>query len=239
MFTKKYKIWLFLLVFCLSPAAYANWFQDIIDAINAQGNITNGWLSNINSEQSAILASQRDIDDLMKQVNGHLTGVSGQGTFQFHDYQSYGDDASNWSNVLNMVDGANSGPLGDMINGINQQFPINQNVFNASTDDVNNQNYYALKSKTILAARAASELDYDKIQGQIAYQQMLMQHIESTQDLKAAIDFSNRVQVEGNLINLEILRQVALTNQQQAVNEQANVNAVMANAKFLTKTEGK
>lgn len=235
MFIKKYRLWFFVPMFLLCQATYANWFQDIINAINAQGNITNNWLSGIYSQQASIAQNEQEIGLLMKQVNGHLEGVSGQGTFQFHDYQSYGTSANDWAGVLNMADGPGDGPLGDTINTIKQQFPIDQNTFNNSTNNLENQNYYALKSKTILAARAASELDYNKIQDQIAYQQMLMQHIESTQDLKAAVDFSNRVQVEGNLINLEILRQVALANQQQAVNEQANVNAALANAKFLTK----
>ena len=98
-----------------------------------------------------------------------------------------------------------------------------------------NQQYYAVKSKTVLAARAASQLDYDHIQNQIAYQQMLQQQIEKATDLKSAIDLSNRIQVEGNLINLAILRQAALSNQQQAINEQANINSALSNAKFLTK----
>ena len=130
--------------------------------------------------------------------------------------------------------GLGEGDLGRTIHHMANQFPIDEGTFDRSTTNENNQKYYALKSQTILAARAASELDYNKIQDQIAYQQMLQQQIEKTQDLKAAIDLSNRIQVEGNLINLQILRQVALTNQQQAVTEQATLNTALSNAKFLT-----
>jgi hypothetical protein len=49
------------------------------------------------------------------------------------------------------------------------------------------------------------------------------------------MDLANRIQVEGNLINLEILRQSALVNQQQAITEQASVMSALSNAKFLTK----
>ena len=81
-------------------------------------------------------------------------------------------------------------------------------------------------------------MDYNKIQDQIAYQHMLQQQIEKTNDLKAAVDLSSRIQVENNLIKLEILRQSALANQQQAISEQANSQCSVSNANFLTKIEG-
>ncbi|HSW69154.1 MAG TPA: type IV secretion system protein, partial [Gammaproteobacteria bacterium] len=95
--------------------------------------------------------------------------------------------------------------------------------------------YYTTQSQTIVAARAASQLDYDKVQNQIAYQQALQQQIENAKDLKSAMDLNNRIQVESNLINLEILRQAAISNQQQAVTAQGGVNSALTNAKFLTK----
>lgn len=183
-----------------------------------------------------VLRTQKDIDGLMKEVNKHLTGNSGWGNYQFHDYQSYGDGARDWAHVMQMAEhGQGAGELGGIISGVSRQFPANTAVYNRGISDANSQRYYALRTQTILAARAASQLDYNKIQDQIAYQQMLQQQIEKTKDLKAAIDLSNRIQVEGNLINLEILRQAALTNQQQAISEQASVNTALTNAKFLTK----
>ncbi|MHB1948757.1 MAG: type IV secretion system protein, partial [Gammaproteobacteria bacterium] len=224
------------LTLSLSEVAQANWFQDIINVINKQGGITNNWLSTINSQEAALLESQRDVNRLMKQVNDHLTGHSGWGTYQFHDYQSYGEGARDWSSVLRMAEnGQGSGALGQVMGGLSKQFPSNSQAFNKGVSDSTTQKYYAVKARTILASRAASQLDYDKIHDQIAYQQMLQQQIEKTHDLKAAIDLSNRIQVEGNLITLEILRQSALTNQQQAINEQASLNSSLDHAKFLTK----
>src|SRR5688572_27780239 len=63
--------------------------------------------------QRRILASQQDINGLMRQVNGHLSGNSGWGTYQFHDYQSYGDGARDWSSVIEMAArGQGTGALG-------------------------------------------------------------------------------------------------------------------------------
>lgn len=222
--------------FLSTSAVYANWFQDIINAINAQGMISNGFLSNINTQQTQLLSSQREIERLMSQVNQNLKGHSGWGNFNFRDNQSYGGSASNWAYVLQMADqGQGDGALGQTIGHLSNQFPTERNSYNRGVSNLNSQKYYALKSQTVLATRAASQLDYNKIQDQILYQQMLQQQIEKTNDLKAAIDLTNRIQVEGNLINLEILRLIALANQQQAVSEQATLNSALTNAKFLTK----
>jgi len=193
--------------------------------------------TNIQSLQSHILDSQLNIQAIMKQVNSNMTGNSGWGTYQFHDYQSYGSSAQDWSNVLSMAEkGQGSGSLGQMIGNLANQFQSDSKVFNTGITDVDAQRYYALKSQTVLATRAASQLDYNKIQDQIVYQQMLQQQIEKTKDIKAAIDLANRIHVEANLINLEILRQASLTNQQQAVNEQATINSALSNARFLTRS---
>lgn len=232
----KLKVILVISLFAVSGTSYANWFADIIRVMQQTSAITNGQLSNINASQGEMLASSQNIEELMKQVNGNLQGHSGWGTYQFHDYQSYGDDANNWTDVMSMAQhGGGSGALGGEMQGISSQMPFDTHVFNQGVSDPYTQNYYALKSQTVLAARASSQLDYNKIQEQIRYQQMLQQQIEKTKDLKAAVDLSNRIQVEGNLISLEVLRQSALTNQQQAVSEQAGVVGALSNARFLTK----
>lgn len=221
---------------------YANWLEDIwrseLRMEGMQGRMLGNQSQLIGIDRD-MLTTQKDIDTLMRQVNGHLTGHSGWGEYQFKDYQSYGSSAHDWSGVLRMADqGRGEGALGLAMGGIATQFPMDKTAYNQGVSDIKSQSYYAMKSQTVLAARAASELDYNKIQQQIAYQQMLQQQIEKTTDLKAAIDLSNRIQVEGNLINLEILRLTALVNQQQAITEQATVNSALANAKFLTKQTG-
>jgi hypothetical protein len=200
-----------------------------------QASILNGQTQQLNVERD-ILSTQRDIDNLMRNVNSNISGNSGWGTFRLHDYSSYGESSRDWSSVIAMADSGNSsGELGQMIRAIVNQFPIDKSTFNRGITDSRTQVYYALKSQTILATRAASQLDYNKIQAQIEYQQMLQYQIEKSPNLKAALDLNNRLQFESNLIQLEILRQIALTNQQQAVSEEASLNTALSLAKFLTK----
>ena len=223
----------------LSSTTYANWFADIVDRIEKTNGINSNILQSADASlgvQRDILSSQKDIENLMREVDHGIVGNSGWGTYQFHDYQSYSESAHDWSGVMHMAEeGQGDGALGQIMNEISTQFPADRGSFNNGIMDANSQKYYALKSQTVLAARAASQLDYNKIQDQIGYQQMLQQQIEKTKDLKAAVDLNNRIQVEGNLISLEILRQSALANQQQAITEQATVNTALSNARFLTK----
>lgn len=236
---KQWKITIVLVFMLVSSTTYANWFADIVNRIEKtniiNAAILNGQLASLNI-QSDILTSQREIEILMREVNRSVIGHSGWGNYQFHDYQSYGNGSHDWNSVMRMAEnGQGNGQLGQIIGSIANQFPNDKNGFNKAISDSNLQKYYLLKSQTVLAVRAASQLDYNKIQDQISYQQMLQQQIEKAKDVKAAMDLSNRIQVEGNLINLEILRQIALTNQHQAITEQATLNTALSNAKFLTK----
>jgi hypothetical protein len=225
-----------LLTATLSTSVQANWFQDIIDAITREGEIGNVWLNKINSLQGDMLASQKDIEKLMNELNHDFVSHSGWGSYQSQDYQSYGLGADNWLGAMQMANsGGGSGALGKILDDLHTQFPMDSNAFNQGVSDKVSQKYYSLQSQTALVARAASELDYNKIHDQIQYQQMLQNQIEKTSDLKSAIDLNNRIQVEANLINLGILRQSALSNQQYAISEQASVNSALQNSKFLTK----
>lgn len=221
-------------IFVVSQMSFADALYSILNGVHHLESLEDS----IQHGQLDMLNSQRDIEGLMKDVQHGIVGHSGWGTYQFHDYQSYGNGANNWNNVMHMAEGGGgSGSLGITMNSLANQFPINQEQFNRGINNSSQQQYYALQSQTVLATRAASQLDYDKIQNQIAYQQMLQQQIEKANDLKSAVDLNNRIQVEANLINLEILRQSALANQQHAISEQANINSALLHARFLTKTK--
>lgn len=232
---KKQAISVFVLL-SVSSSSYANWLEDIWVAVIKYGSGTNNLLGQQLTLQQQLLNSQRDTQKLTDQINGNLTSHSGYGTYQLHDYQSYGGGVNNWNDVVNMADhGRGNGSLGEMIGSISSNFPYDTSTYNRGVTNPQLQQFYATKAQTTLVTRAASELEYNKIQDQITYQQMLMKQIESTKDIKASMDLANRIQVEGNLINLQILRQSALVNQQQAVTEQASVMSALSNAKFLNK----
>lgn len=236
---KTYCLAMMVLLMGFTTSGYANWLKDIFQSQLRMEGIQTGMLDQqgqiLNIERDS-LHTQKDIDKLMKQVNSDLTGHAGWGAYQFHDYQSYGDNARDWERMMSLADsGKGEGRFSQMMSDLARQYPIAPETYNKGISDTNSRHYYALKSKTVLAARTASQFDYDRIQEQIAYQQMLQQQIEKTKDLKASVDLLNRLQVENNLIQLEILRQAALTNQQQSVTEQASVNAALSNARFLSR----
>jgi len=229
------RLFLFALIF-ISSNSYANWYQDIINAIVQQAGVTNGILNKDLSIQQDIKSNQHAMQKLLDQINANTTSHSGYGTYHFQDFQSYGNSANNWSNVTQMAsDGQGGGALGDTMTSVKRHFPYDNKRYNRGISNEESQHYYAIKSQTTIAARAASETDYNRIQQQIDYQHVLMQQIENTKDIKAAMDLANRIQIENNLINLEILRQSTLLNQQQAVTEQAAVMNALSNAKFLSK----
>jgi hypothetical protein len=234
------KIFIALMLYFISTQSYA-FSHGLAQLITATMRIEGLQTNILNNEQQQldvnhnILSTQRTIESLISSVNSNTSGNSGWGWFRFKDYQNYGDAAHDWSGVVSMASvGHGGGELGQVIGEVGNQFPMNKNVFNRGVFDKRTQNYYALKSQTVLAVRAASQLDYNKIQAQIDYQHMLQYQIEQSHSLKAALDLNNRLQVENNLIQLEILRQIVLTNQQQAVSEQASLNAALSHAEFLT-----
>lgn len=223
----------------VSTESHANWFKDIVDQIVKTNEINTQILGGQNEmvrAQREMLSSQKDIESLMRIVNTSLVGNSGWGTYNFHDYQSYGQNANSWTSVMQMAGSSGgSGALGQTMRGVANQFSIDENSYNRGIKNPTSQKYYVMQSQTILATRAASQLDYDKVQDQIAYQQMLQQQIEKTKDLKGAVDLNNRIQVEANLIYLEMLRQMALSNQQQSMSAQSNMNTALMNARFLAR----
>jgi len=213
----------FIVSMALSTASYADWLIDIFHVLLKSQGI-----------QTDMLHQQYSIERLMKDLNEHMTGNSGMGTYELRDYQSYGRGGENWSSIIRMAEsGGDSSALGQKMREIAHQFPADINAINQVITDPRTRDYYRAQSETIVATRAASQLDFDRVQEQIAHQQMLQKQIEKTQDVKAAMDLSNRIQVEGNLIQLSMLRELALANQQQALTSQAEMNAALINAHFL------
>ena len=89
---------IFITSVAFHSVSYANWFADIVNRIEQTNAINSNILNVENSTlnvQRDILSSQKEVEALMKQVNASVTGNSGLGTSQFHDYQSYG--TNNWS----------------------------------------------------------------------------------------------------------------------------------------------
>lgn len=190
----------------------------------------------IQGYQQQIASIQNTIEGLTDQIQSAVSGQSEWGRWQFTDYQSWGKNTDRWESILQMAGkGGNVSLLGQTLRSLAKEFPVDTPLYNQVNPNKSDQAYYALKAKTALAARAASQLGYDKIQDQINYANQLRQQIGTTTTLKQSLDLQNRLTIENNLIQLETLRQLTLLNQQQAIDAQAQVNDAIQTARFLSK----
>lgn len=206
----------------LSQAVYADVFTEILNELESQTNLQQqiSQYTNVLPNINTVLQNEYNA---LYQNNGH----DGYGNLFFNpSLQSWGTNTSNWNLVLQSYQQGGTG-LGQIAQQLNQQFPIQpSSIVNPNTQSINAQ-YYTLEAQTALASRAASQLDYNNIQNQINYMQQLQQQIDKTPDIKGALDLQNRIAVENNLIQLEVLRLTALSNQQQAVKAQGESNSLV------------
>ncbi len=206
----------------LSQTATADVFSDILNELESQTNLQQqiSQYTNVLPNMNTVLQNQYSA---LYQNNGH----DGYGNLFFNNaLQSWGTNTSSWSSVLQSYQQGGTG-LGQIAQQLNDQFPIqSSNIINPNAQSINAQ-YYTLEAQTALASRAASQLDYNNIQNQINYMQQLQQQIDKTPDIKGALDLQNRIAVENNLIQLEVLRLTALSNQQQAVKAQGESNSLV------------
>lgn len=165
-----------------------------------------------------------DLDNL----NDVLTKLSDWGTRDFIDDHSW-EGAERWQDARN----GGTGPLGQTIQELSQEFPIDTAAYNKSNPNESDQKYYELHAKTALAVRAASQLSYDKIQDQINYAKKLKDQINGAEDLKQSLDLQSRLVAENNLIQLEILRQLSISNQQKGIEAQGESEDMAQFARFL------
>jgi hypothetical protein len=213
----------FSLLIILSFSSHADPISDLVN-IAAQ----------IQGYQLQISSIQNTIQGLTHQIQDAVSGQSAWAHWQFTDYQSWGENTDHWGSVLSMAgNGANNSQLGQTLRSLAEEFPVATELYNSVNPNKLDQKYYALKAKTALAARAASQLSYDKIQEQINYANQLRQQIGTTASLKQSVDLESRLTLENNLIQLEMLRQLALINQQHAIDAQEEVNDAVQNAHFL------
>jgi regulator of replication initiation timing len=219
----------FILLLLYAPmvaAAHVN-LMPLVRAINA-----------VNQFQlTQELPQLQSINDLLKsQIGQQITGNYGIGDYQWDPkLHAWGDKTASWDEVLKIYQaGGNPGDLGSVAKTLAKQFPIqNLNAIKNFNPRDAHRDYYNTQAKTALAARAASQVIFDRIQKEIELEQKLQEKIDHTSNIKEAMDLQNRLQVENNLIQLELLRLAAVTTQQQAITTQADVNATVANASFF------
>ncbi len=210
---------IFLSLFTIK--SYADVFSDILGQLESQTSL-----------QQQIQQYTSQLPQLQQQTINQLMNSSGAnfGQENFNpNLQSWGSNLFNWNSVLTAYQNGGSQVAG-LAQQLNNQFPIQQSsMANPNPQSVDAQ-YYTVQSQTALAARAASQYDYNNIQNQITYVQNLLSLIPQTKTVKDALDLQNRIQVESSLIQLEMLRLSSLSNQQQAIQVQGEVNSIVNSA---------
>ena len=215
----KLRVFLLIIFITMNNKANADVFSDILGQLEQQTNL-----------QQQIQQYTAQMPGLQQQTLQTMIGSYGYGNFNFNqNLQSWGTNTENWNQVLNDYQQGQNG-IGQLAQQNNQQFPIQQNTIVNPNPQSLDAKYYTLQSQTALAARSASEYDYNNIQNQINNLQQLHDQIDSATNLKAAIDLQNRLQYESAMIQIELLRLAALSNQQQAIESQGESNAEVNNA---------
>lgn len=191
------------------------------------------------------LEQQTGLQDKIEQYTSKLPGLSqntlnaltsqaGWGGRGYNpNLQSWGNNAQYWDSVLKLYQqGGNPGEVSGIARQLNQQFPIQNATVANPNPNSNDAKYYQLQAETALASRAASQFDYNNIQKQVDYMHKLHDELDTTKDLKSSVDLNNRLQFESSMLQIELLRLAALSNQQQAISAQNQTNAIVNNANF-------
>lgn len=228
-------------LFFISLKINADTLGSILSAVSTISSYEQGaQFSSLNNIGDSISQLQEQLlQNIKSQIGTQITGSYGLGSYNWNQnpsLQYLGDENGSWEDTLKIYEnGGNPGDLASTISTLNQQFPIQSNL-NTVTDFntyTTNQNYYDVQAQTALAARAASQVSYDNLQKEITYEESLEQQIDTTGNIKAAIDLQNRLQVENNLIELNMLRLEAVNSQQQSIASQGDINATVSNASFF------
>lgn len=223
---KKTALALSFSLFLFSSSAFADW-GDIAIILPYIIHITEfvEGIKNLMTNLTSITDKMRE--ELKGELKNDLTGNYGMGTYNQSEGEKYQtwNGGNKWQNVMDSYQG--SGDLGSIAKTLHDEYPIQSDKVEKASINKKQAQYYTLQAKTALAARASSQYVFDKIDKQVEYQRDLQKQIEKTSDLKAAVDLQNRLQVENNFLLLQMLRLLAMSSQQQAIQAQADANEVV------------
>lgn len=159
-----------------------------------------------------------------------LTGSYGYGQLNYNpQLSSWGHGTDQWAALLTAYQ-SNSGEFGTLAKQLQQQFPLEAT---AMKPHARMNSYQTLQAQTALATRTASEHTYNQLQAKRDAQQQLHSQIDHTANIKAALDLQNRLSYENNLLQLELVRLLALSTEQAAINQQGAANRALVHQQFL------
>lgn len=202
---------------------------DIGDVVSILGNIYGINIDQLDEMESLHKLNDKTLQQLQEQQK-LLIGSYGYGglTLSSNAY-SWGKNNDQLSSLLNAYQNGH-GDFGSLAKQLHQQFPINPSTLKPH-DRINS--YNQLQAETTLTARTASEYSYNQIEEKLEVQRNLQKQIDRAPNIKAAIDLQNRLSYENNLLQLELLRLISVSTQQQAVAQQDNANSALIRQRFF------
>jgi hypothetical protein len=220
-----------LIALCVPMFARADIFDSIFSVLT--GIDTNTLKSDLDIKGMNVDLQNVINKEINKEIE-QLTGHSGYGTLNYdQNAMNWGNGSDKWESVVNLYDSNNSG-LGQTMTHMGSDFPIitePQTTFNPYTS-TSEKTIDILQSKTTLAARASSQVAFDKIAAEEKVIATLNQQIEHAPNAKAAADLNNRLLAENANITLQVEKLLAVLVQQQAVESQGTQADMQASHNF-------
>ena len=219
-----------------SPSAPVD-FSSILKAIAQTYGVNLEQLETAKNEMDQLQRTYDLNEKQLKQSEEIRSALTGKNNYGQKDFKSYGNAwLTDGSNVNDLIDAytTGNGLVGSIAKNREKEFPIELDTLTNARFNKTDIDYYRLSAKTALSTRAASEAEFSRIEHKLRDQELLQKSIDDSHNLKSSVDLLVRMQSEGNKIMLENLRMLSVLTQQSAIVQQADVNARIQNAKFLS-----
>lgn len=189
-------------------------------------------LNEIFSVNKEISNYSEQIKNFNADIVSGLTGLHNYGA-NYYDPNLFlwGNKLTNWQDVIDAAkNGHADGEMGNAIRDLAKQFPVAKD--NLGDNDLQN-NYYLLQAQTNLAARASSQVTFEKLNKEAETLKQLHQLIDQAQDNKSAVDLSNRLATEQSNISIQQAKLLAVLVEQAAIANQEKTNHIKENEDFF------
>lgn len=169
-----------------------------------------------------------------KVISGNTQGSYGFGNlFNSPEYTAHREwSPSNWEDVLKGLSGGNPARYQQLVSQYQHDNPtLSLSDFDKGESADNGQIYQA-QIQNNQAANVTSTYAFNDIQNHIEHIEKISNQIESAPNEKAATDLNTRMNTEIAYTQVEVLKQLALMNEQTAERNEDRIKYETANAKF-------
>lgn len=140
----------------------------------------------------------------------------------------------NWDDALKGLAGGNPARYQQLVQEYKQNNPsVSTNVFQEGSSQ-DNARVYGQQVQTNQAATVTASYEFNDVNNQLANIHQISDQIESAKDDKAAIDLNTRMETEMAYLQVQILKQIALLNEQTARNASDSIQSETDGSKFNT-----